>query len=136
MTIIFPSWHFSQWHAVDDRVRGGSSQSHFDHVAVETSNGARGVGRDEKRSGARFWGTLGMSLPPLPILQMMQASQVDVFVLLPQSTEALTHRYKNARRGWICISKVPIRPYAPLAPPGRIYRRHPPHSIPCSFTCP
>ncbi|KAI9635048.1 uncharacterized protein MKK02DRAFT_43725 [Dioszegia hungarica] len=51
---IFPSWHFSRWHAVDDRVRGGSSQSHLDPVPIDVGSA---VGYD-KPTGARFWGTL------------------------------------------------------------------------------
>jgi hypothetical protein len=61
MTTIFPDWHFSRWHAVDDRVRGGSSQSHLDAVPVDGVKTG-----DEKRSAARFWGTLGAPLPLSP----------------------------------------------------------------------
>lgn len=44
---IFPPWHFDRWAAVDDRVRGGSSQSHLEPIKPDNS------------TSARFWGTLG-----------------------------------------------------------------------------
>ncbi|KAL7420168.1 hypothetical protein Q5752_005134 [Cryptotrichosporon argae] len=43
MSPIFPPWHIDEWHAVDDRLRGGSSTSHLDAA------GPRAV---------RFWGHL------------------------------------------------------------------------------
>lgn len=74
-TPFFPPFHFDRWAAVDDRVRGGSSQSHLEPVQIDEAgrlhaNLAAGFGADaEKRAlgqghgkeriGARFWGTLG-----------------------------------------------------------------------------
>ncbi|WWC58402.1 uncharacterized protein I303_100942 [Kwoniella dejecticola CBS 10117] len=54
--MIFPLWHFDQWRAVDDRVRGGSSVSHLDPVGWkhESSNDVE----KGEHAAARFWGNL------------------------------------------------------------------------------
>ncbi|WVQ85618.1 hypothetical protein IAT38_007784 [Cryptococcus sp. DSM 104549] len=70
-TPIFPPFNFHKWRAVDDRVRGGSSVSHFDPVEIDmfgrvtplASEGdlhdsAVASGAGKNKIGARFWGTL------------------------------------------------------------------------------
>ncbi|WWC86045.1 uncharacterized protein L201_000916 [Kwoniella dendrophila CBS 6074] len=60
--VIFPSWHFDHWRAVDDRVRGGSSISHLDKVQLDHSDEDvyEDLEKGEKshRIAARFWGNL------------------------------------------------------------------------------
>jgi hypothetical protein len=62
-TQVFPPWNFDRWRAVDDRVRGGSSISHFDSVEVdvETENAEVDLSTEKVSKGkaARFWGNLG-----------------------------------------------------------------------------
>lgn len=76
---FFPPFHFDGWAAVDDRVRGGSSQSHLEPVEidetgrVQTSVAVESRFHEEKQLGrrqigARFWGTLGKSCQRLVIL--------------------------------------------------------------------
>ena len=55
-TSIFPPWDIPQWHAVDDRVRGGSSVSHLDSIVIPLNDAGK-----RKGVAARFWGTLGES---------------------------------------------------------------------------
>lgn len=67
---IFPPWHFHQWRAVDDRVRGGASVSHLDSIELDRNDydlqdasisvAEQGDGKGKgKIIGARFWGHLG-----------------------------------------------------------------------------
>jgi hypothetical protein len=62
-TQVFPPWNFDRWRAVDDRVRGGSSISHFDPVEVDVQNEDAEVDlsteKVSKGKAARFWGNLG-----------------------------------------------------------------------------
>jgi hypothetical protein len=62
-TQVFPPWNFDRWRAVDDRVRGGSSISHFDSVEVNVQNEDVDVDLSTEKSShgkaARFWGNLG-----------------------------------------------------------------------------
>ena len=50
-TKVFPPWDVEHWKDVDDRVRGGASQSHLESVSVSVKGG--------KEQAARFWGHLG-----------------------------------------------------------------------------
>ncbi|WVQ97095.1 hypothetical protein IAU59_004205 [Kwoniella sp. CBS 9459] len=63
---VYPPWDFHHWRAVDDRVRGGSSISHLDEIALPGGvsgvdgllQGQNDVEKGKKAVGARFWGTL------------------------------------------------------------------------------
>jgi len=55
---IFPSWDFSHWTDVDDRVRGGSSTSHLDPFDDSSALS----GSEKGKTAARFWGHLGEKL--------------------------------------------------------------------------
>lgn len=92
---VFPPWDLATWRAVDDRVRGGSSQSHLDpiygHSKMGVPDALLGSNNDEKDGrgregsevvvGARFWGNLGRwaiySRTFLSFLSQSPAASID-----------------------------------------------------------
>ncbi|EIW72745.1 hypothetical protein TREMEDRAFT_58912 [Tremella mesenterica DSM 1558] len=99
MSPIFPLWDFSHWHAVDDRVRGGSSISHLEPYTLSPSI-AQSID-DEKGSGARFHGTLDITT----LGGAGFASQRCIFG--PSPLNLARHKYSGIILDVLCDPAIP-----------------------------
>jgi hypothetical protein len=98
-TQIFPPFHFDRWRAVDDRVRGGSSISHFDSVDVSLDGEDAYINPSTEKvsnqQGARFWGNLG-ELSMISDLSCPSLTLVDISTLGGAGFASQTHLFGPA----------------------------------------